>query len=83
MQLQLSKLLTQLQASPSWDAQQSTDIVPEKYLWRALQFQQFVKDTPEVGADEARRLTGRSKRLKKQNCSTAVLYLLSSNSHDF
>lgn len=48
MQLQVAKLFTQLQASPSWDANQITDIVPERYLWRALQFQQFVKDTPEV-----------------------------------
>ena len=48
MQLQLSKLLTKLQASPNWDANQITDVVPEKYLWRGLQFQQFVKDTPEV-----------------------------------
>jgi len=52
MQLQVSKLFTQLQASPSWDAHQITDIVPERYLWRALQFQQFVKDNPEVFVDD-------------------------------
>jgi hypothetical protein len=46
MQLQVAKFFTQLQASPSWA--NATNIVPEKYLWRALQFQQFVKGTPEV-----------------------------------